>query len=94
MEELASGTLSRLEAKGVLTKTRNTESGAQDVFATGDRVFDGPKLVSVRETSAVVSYKGRRVTIEISEEEDQRMEEVVRDVGGLTEAQAVSTVEC
>jgi uncharacterized tellurite resistance protein B-like protein len=31
--------------------------------------------------------------MEISEEEDQRMEEVVRDVGGLTEAQAILVVQ-
>ncbi len=46
-------------------------AGMQDVFSVGERVFDGPKLVSVDEHHAVLLYQGRRRTIELSSEEEQ-----------------------
>ncbi len=45
-------------------------AGTQDVFSVGERVFDGPKLVSVDEQRAVLLYQGRRTTIELSNEEE------------------------
>jgi general secretion pathway protein C len=45
------------------------DSGKQDVFGIGENVFDGPALVSVQETTAVISAGGRRVTLEITEQD-------------------------
>jgi general secretion pathway protein C len=47
----------------------DTANGEQDVFAVGERVFDGPKLVSVARRSAVILRAGRRETIKIEDEE-------------------------
>lgn len=46
----------------------DTSSGLQDVFAVGERVFDGPKLVGVQSRRVVVLQGRRRLTIEITEE--------------------------
>ena len=39
----------------------------QDVFVVGEVVFDGPTLIAVRPGQAVVDWKGRKQTLEISE---------------------------
>ncbi len=49
----------------------NSSAGLQDVFSVGERVFDGPKLLSVDEHRAVLLYQGRRRTIEFSSEDEQ-----------------------
>jgi general secretion pathway protein C len=43
------------------------ESGSkrQDVFSLGERIFDGPELVEVRDSAVVVVAAGRRYTIEL-----------------------------
>jgi general secretion pathway protein C len=38
----------------------NTASGEQNVFAVGERVFDGPRLVSVDDVGADVLLRGRK----------------------------------
>lgn len=43
------------------------DTGKQDVFAVGERVFDGPKLVGVQPSKATLLANGRRVTLEIAE---------------------------
>jgi general secretion pathway protein C len=53
---------------------RNT--GKQDVFAIGERVFDGPKLVGVQESKAILLSNGRRITLEIAQEEAAGKEKV------------------
>ncbi len=45
----------------------NTESGEQDIFATGEKIFDGPELVAVFPRSAVILLNGRHKTLEIEE---------------------------
>ncbi len=45
------------------------DSGEQDVFAVGERIFGGPKLVSVATRSAVILRSGRRQTIKIEDDE-------------------------
>lgn len=47
----------------------NVTSGEQNVFAVGEKVFDGPKLVSVDPEGADVLLRGRKRRYEI--EEDQ-----------------------
>jgi len=49
----------------------DSSSGLQDVFAVGERIFDGPKLVGVQSRRAVILQGRRRLTIEISEESDE-----------------------
>jgi len=46
----------------------NTASGEQNVFGVGDKVFDGPRLVSVDSTGAEVTFRGRKRRYEIEEE--------------------------
>jgi general secretion pathway protein C len=46
----------------------NTASGEQNVFRVGDRVFDGPKLVTVDATGAEVLLRGKKRRYEIEEE--------------------------
>lgn len=48
----------------------NTASGEQNVFAVGDRVFDGPKLVAVDPLGADVMLKGKKRRYEIESDED------------------------
>jgi general secretion pathway protein C len=43
-------------------------SGRQEVFAIGEKVFDGPRLVAVTDTRAVLLGAGRKQTIEITED--------------------------
>ena len=47
----------------------NADSGLQQLFAIGDVVFDGPKLVAVDKRTATVLRGGRRVVLEITESE-------------------------
>jgi len=47
------------------------DTGKQDVFEVGERVFDGPKLVGVQSSKAVLLSNGRRITLEITEETPQ-----------------------
>ena len=47
----------------------NLESGEQNVFAVGEKVFEGPKLVSVDAGGADVMVRGRKRRYEIEEEE-------------------------
>jgi general secretion pathway protein C len=46
----------------------NTASGEQNVFAVGEKVFDGPKLVGVDSLGADVLLKGKKRRYEIEEE--------------------------
>lgn len=59
-----------------------TSSGKQDIFATGERIFDGPKLVSVDTGSAVILRNGHRETLEIPTEEEEK----AREAGGRRDA--------
>jgi general secretion pathway protein C len=45
------------------------DDGRQDVFAVGDVVFDGPKLVGVRSREAILLRGGRRITVGIVDPE-------------------------
>jgi general secretion pathway protein C len=45
------------------------DDGRQDVFAVGEVVFDGPKLVGVRSREAILLRGGRRITVGIVEPE-------------------------
>jgi len=56
-----------------------TGQGRQEVFAVGERVFDGPRLVGVRDGKAILLHKGRKTTLEIAEDEEN---EGVRHGGG------------
>lgn len=47
----------------------NTSSGEQNVFAIGDRIFDGPKLVAVDPAGADVLVKGRKRRYVLEEED-------------------------
>jgi general secretion pathway protein C len=47
----------------------SAESGIQQLFAVGDLVFEGPKLVAVDARTATVLRGGRRVVLEITEAE-------------------------
>jgi len=46
----------------------NTASGEQNVFAVGDKVFDGPRLVSVDMDGADVLLRGKKRRYEIEDE--------------------------
>jgi type II secretion system protein C len=46
----------------------NTASGEQNVFAVGEKVFDGPRLVSVDPEGADVLLRGKKRRYEIEEE--------------------------
>ncbi len=48
----------------------NVETRQQDVFATGQQIFDGPELLEVHDASVVVLFKGQRRTIELWRGED------------------------
>ena len=45
------------------------DSGKQDVFTIGERVFDGPKLVGIQQSKVILMSNGRRVTLVIAEED-------------------------
>jgi general secretion pathway protein C len=47
----------------------SSESGVQQLFAVGELVFEGPKLVAVDARTATVLRAGRRVVLEIVETE-------------------------
>jgi type II secretion system protein C len=47
----------------------NTASGEQNVFAVGEKVFDGPRLVSVDPEGADVLLRGKKRRYEIEEDE-------------------------
>ena len=47
----------------------NADSGRQQLFAVGEAVFDGPKLVAVDARTATLLRGGRRVVLEITETE-------------------------
>jgi general secretion pathway protein C len=49
----------------------NADSGLQQLFAVGDAVFDGPKLVAVDARTATIVRGGRRVVLEITESDVQ-----------------------
>jgi len=44
----------------------NADSGLQQLFAVGDAVFDGPKLVAVEARTATLMRGGRKVVLEIT----------------------------
>ena len=46
----------------------DASAGKQDVFAIGERVFGGPKLVAVRPRSATILLRGRKITLEIADD--------------------------
>lgn len=46
----------------------NTASGEQNVFAVGEKVFDGPKLVAVDPAGAEVLLRGRKHRYEIEDD--------------------------
>lgn len=48
----------------------DTSERKQDLFATGDSIFGGPRLVSVSTDTAVILQGGVRTTVEIVREED------------------------
>ncbi len=54
-------------ASGAVRYAVFQESGSkrQDVFSLGERIFDGPELVEVRDSAVVVVAAGRRYTIEL-----------------------------
>lgn len=47
----------------------NTSSAEQNVFAIGERIFDGPKLVAVDATGADVLMKGKQRRYELEDED-------------------------
>lgn len=47
----------------------NTASGEQNVFAVGERIFEGPKLVAVDAAGADVLLKGRKRRYELEQED-------------------------
>ena len=51
----------------------------QDVFAVGEDVFDGPKLVAVGEGTAEILVRGRKQTLEIASAEAPASEEPGRE---------------
>jgi len=59
-----------IEGRGFAVFT-DSESGKQDIFATGEKIFDGPELVAVFPRSAVILLNGRHKTIEIEEADDK-----------------------
>lgn len=48
----------------------DTSSGEQNVFAVGEKVFDGPKLVAVDPDGADVLLKGKKKRYQIQEDDD------------------------
>lgn len=75
-ETVATGDGAALELRGVAASEgrsfavfENLDSGEQNVFAVGDRVFGGPKLVAVDPRGADVLVKGKRKRYEIEERE-------------------------
>ena len=54
--------------RGAFAVFEDKASGKQNVFGVGDKVFDGPRLVSVDARSAIVAYKGKKQRYEIEEE--------------------------
>ena len=63
------------------------EDGAgerQDVFAIGEKVFGGPKLVAVKPGRATVIHKGRKHTLEIADTQPVRTQEVSQKRTGAT----------
>jgi general secretion pathway protein C len=63
-----------LEGRGFAV-FEDTADGRQDVFLVGERVFDGPKLVSVERGRATVLTKGRKQVYEISVGDEEESEE-------------------
>jgi general secretion pathway protein C len=59
----------------------NTASGEQNVFAVGDKVFDGPKLVSVDMEGADVLLRGKKRRYEIEEEVSTASVDVGKKLG-------------
>ena len=47
------------------------DSGQQGIFAVDERIFDGPRLVSVEADAVVVAARGRRRRIELTVREDE-----------------------
>lgn len=54
--------------RGAFAVFEDKASGKQNVFAVGDKIFDGPRLVSVDGRSALVAYKGKKQRYEIEDE--------------------------
>ncbi len=46
---------------------QHAETGQQDIFAVGEKIFDGPELVTVFARSAVILLNGKHKTIELSD---------------------------
>jgi general secretion pathway protein C len=57
----------------------NTGSGEQNVFAIGEKVFEGPKLVSVDTGGADVLQKGKKRRYEIIEDQDEAAADSAKD---------------
>jgi len=57
--------------QGAFAVFEDKASGKQNVFAVGDKVFDGPRLVSVDARSAIVAYKGKKQRYELEEDQAQ-----------------------
>ena len=62
----------------------NTASGEQNVFGIGEKIFDGPKLVSVDAGGADVQFKGKKRRYEILEEETAAAEPAVKAASHAT----------
>ncbi|MFN2376042.1 MAG: type II secretion system protein GspC [Candidatus Binatia bacterium] len=60
----------------------NTASGEQNVFAVGDKVFDGPRLVSVDAAGADVVLRGKKRRYEIEEDSPGESAAEARGKGG------------
>jgi len=48
----------------------NLGNSQQNVFAVGEKVFDGPRLLAVDQTGAVVTFKNKKQRYELSENPD------------------------
>ena len=62
----------------------NTSSGEQNVFAVGEKIFDGPKLVGVDTTGADVLVKGKKRRYEIEDEDAAIVDASARSTAQLT----------
>lgn len=63
------GTATAAQSKGkAFAVFENTASGEQNVFAVGEKVFEGPRLLAVDPEGADVLLRGRRQRYEIEDE--------------------------
>lgn len=54
--------------KGSFALFENTETAEQNVFAVGDKVFEGPRLVAVDGAGAVVTFKNKKQRYDLTED--------------------------